>query len=88
MARTLKCDCGEVLTGQDDDELFRLGRQHIKERRAQHRHETGVPLISAGIPALIDDALAGDGAPTGAPGHCRLAPPAREPATRRRSPCR
>jgi len=31
MARTLKCDCGEVLTGQDDEELFRQGRQHIKE---------------------------------------------------------
>jgi predicted small metal-binding protein len=31
MARTLKCDCGEVLTGQDDEEIFRLARQHIKE---------------------------------------------------------
>ena len=31
MARTLTCDCGEVLTGQDDEELFRQGRQHIKE---------------------------------------------------------
>ena len=31
MARTLTCDCGEVLTGQDDEELFRHGRQHIKE---------------------------------------------------------
>jgi hypothetical protein len=25
MARTLTCDCGEVLTGQDDEELFRQG---------------------------------------------------------------
>jgi hypothetical protein len=31
MARTLTCDCGEALTDQDDEELFRLGRQHIKE---------------------------------------------------------
>jgi predicted small metal-binding protein len=31
MARTLTCDCGEVLTGQDDEELFRLARQHVKE---------------------------------------------------------
>jgi predicted small metal-binding protein len=34
MARKLKCDCGEVLTGQDDDELFRLARQHVKEDHA------------------------------------------------------
>jgi predicted small metal-binding protein len=31
MARTVTCDCGEVLTGQDDEEVFRLARQHIKE---------------------------------------------------------
>jgi predicted small metal-binding protein len=31
MARTLRCDCGVVLTGQDDEELFRLARQHVKE---------------------------------------------------------
>jgi predicted small metal-binding protein len=31
MARKLTCDCGEVLTGQDDEELFRLARQHVKE---------------------------------------------------------
>jgi hypothetical protein len=31
MARTLRCDCGEVLTGPDDEALFRLARQHLKE---------------------------------------------------------
>ena len=31
MARTLTCDCGEKLTGQDDQELFRMARQHLKE---------------------------------------------------------
>jgi hypothetical protein len=31
MARTLTCDCGEVLKGEDDEALFRLARQHIKE---------------------------------------------------------
>jgi hypothetical protein len=30
MARTLKCDCGEVLTGPDDEALFRLARRHFK----------------------------------------------------------
>ena len=31
MARALTCDCGETLTGQDDEELFRLVRQHVNE---------------------------------------------------------
>lgn len=31
MARTLRCDCGEVLTGQDDDELFRQAKMHVNE---------------------------------------------------------
>lgn len=31
MARAMTCDCGEVLTGADDEELFRLARQHAKE---------------------------------------------------------
>jgi predicted small metal-binding protein len=26
--RTLACPCGITLTGADDDELFRLGREH------------------------------------------------------------
>jgi hypothetical protein len=29
--RTLQCPCGIVLTGGDDEELFRLGRQHADE---------------------------------------------------------
>jgi hypothetical protein len=33
MAHTLTCDCGEILTGQDDADLFRLARDHI---RTQH----------------------------------------------------
>ena len=31
-ARTLECPCGIVLTGADDEELFRLGRQHADEQ--------------------------------------------------------
>jgi predicted small metal-binding protein len=31
VARTLRCDCGKVLIGQDDEELFRLARQHVTE---------------------------------------------------------
>lgn len=31
MARTLTCECGEKLVGQDDEALFRLARQHLKE---------------------------------------------------------
>jgi uncharacterized protein YndB with AHSA1/START domain len=30
-ARTLQCPCGITLTGSDDEELFRLGRQHADE---------------------------------------------------------
>jgi len=29
--RELQCPCGITLTGADDDELFRLGRQHADE---------------------------------------------------------
>ncbi len=32
MARTLTCDCGEVITGKDDEDLFRLGKQHVAEK--------------------------------------------------------
>jgi hypothetical protein len=31
MARTLRCDCGEVLAGQDDDDLFQQARRHVHE---------------------------------------------------------
>jgi len=34
MARSLPCPCGIVLTGADDEELFRLGRQHADEHHA------------------------------------------------------
>jgi predicted small metal-binding protein len=34
MARTITCTCGHVLTGADDEELFRLGRQHANEAHA------------------------------------------------------
>jgi hypothetical protein len=33
MAHTLTCDCGEILTGRDDEDLLRLARQHL---RGQH----------------------------------------------------
>ena len=28
MARAMDCPCGITLTGADDEELFRLGREH------------------------------------------------------------
>jgi hypothetical protein len=34
MARMITCTCGEVLTGADDEELFRLGRAHADEAHA------------------------------------------------------
>ena len=30
-ARSVACPCGITLTGADDEELFRLGRQHADE---------------------------------------------------------
>jgi predicted small metal-binding protein len=32
--RILECPCGITLSGADDDELFRLGRQHADEHHA------------------------------------------------------
>jgi hypothetical protein len=32
--RALPCPCGITLTGADDEELFRLGRQHADEHHA------------------------------------------------------
>ena len=29
MPREMTCDCGRMLTGQDDDELFREAKEHI-----------------------------------------------------------
>lgn len=29
MARTMTCDCGESITGRDDEDLLRLGKQHV-----------------------------------------------------------
>src|SRR5689334_630049 len=31
MARTMTCDCGQTLTGADDEELARQGRQHVQQ---------------------------------------------------------
>ena len=39
MARSLPCPCGIVLTGVDDEELFRLGRQHADE----HHPDDNIP---------------------------------------------
>jgi ferrochelatase len=54
MARALTCDCGETLTGQDDEELFRLARQHIKEDHEDRIMSDGQvrDLIAALGPAL------------------------------------
>ncbi|HEX9549384.1 MAG TPA: DUF1059 domain-containing protein [Acidimicrobiales bacterium] len=32
--RSLQCPCGITLTGSDDEELFRLGRQHADEHHS------------------------------------------------------
>jgi len=32
--RSLQCPCGITLSGADDEELFRLGRQHADEHHA------------------------------------------------------
>jgi len=37
MARSLLCPCGIVLTGADDEELFRLGRRHADEHHADDK---------------------------------------------------
>jgi len=31
MTRILDCPCGIALSGNDDEELFRLGREHVDE---------------------------------------------------------
>ena len=36
--RTLECPCGITLTGADDEDLFRLGRQHADE----HHPDDGI----------------------------------------------
>ena len=33
--RAVLCPCGIVVRGRDDDELFRLGRQHANEQHAE-----------------------------------------------------
>jgi hypothetical protein len=38
-ARMLECPCGVVLTGADDDELFRLGRGHADD----HHRDENIP---------------------------------------------
>lgn len=37
--RSLECPCGVTLTGADDEELFRLGRQHADE----HHTDDNIP---------------------------------------------
>ncbi len=32
MARTMTCDCGETMTGKDDEDLLRLGKQHAAQK--------------------------------------------------------
>ena len=31
MSRVIECPCGHQLRGRDDEELFRLARQHVTE---------------------------------------------------------
>jgi hypothetical protein len=31
MARLINCPCGHTLTAADDDELFALAKQHVRE---------------------------------------------------------
>ena len=34
MARVIDCPCGHTLTGEDDNELFRLAREHVDRDHA------------------------------------------------------
>jgi hypothetical protein len=34
MARIIDCPCGHTLTGADDEELFRLAREHVDRDHA------------------------------------------------------
>jgi predicted small metal-binding protein len=43
MARIVNCPCGHVLTGKDDEELFALAKQHVREHHPDsNRSEDGI----------------------------------------------
>lgn len=35
MARQIKCECGQVLTGETDDELLENAEQHVNENHPE-----------------------------------------------------
>jgi predicted small metal-binding protein len=37
MSRVIECPCGHQLRGSDDDELFRLARQHVIDHHPDMR---------------------------------------------------
>jgi hypothetical protein len=39
MAGIVNCPCGHTLTGKDDDELFVLARQHVREHSSRSEEE-------------------------------------------------
>jgi len=49
MARTLTCDCGDVLTAEDDEELF-----HVIRRHNGLVHAGLVPMSEEQIRTLIE----------------------------------
>ena len=50
MARTLTCDCGETITGTDDVDLLRLGKQHMAQKHPDMKltEEQMQSIIKAG----------------------------------------
>jgi predicted small metal-binding protein len=48
MVRIVNCPCGHTPTGEDDDELFVLARQHVKEHHQNSsRSEDAIrPLVT------------------------------------------
>ena len=49
MARQMTCDCGEVLTGVDDNELMQLGGAHAAAKHPEMNitEEQGRALVAA-----------------------------------------
>ena len=41
MARIVQCPCGHTLTGEDDEDLFVLAKQHVKEHHPDSSRSEG-----------------------------------------------
>ncbi|MBI5288487.1 MAG: DUF1059 domain-containing protein [Chloroflexi bacterium] len=41
MARCIDCPCGHILTADDDEALFQLARQHLREHHPDMKRTDG-----------------------------------------------